>query len=361
MADISLGMRRLGRLLLALSLLCVLWVPVPAKADTPVPGSWSTFSTPTTTYNLSAVSMVSANDGWAVGYLGNEPSPGYSPITGGVVLRWNGIDWSIYSATELGYGPAWLGISMYSAIEGWMVGWVQNGSRVAHWDGSSWTIGAVSGCSKLYGVAERTPSDVWAVGERCITHYDGVSWSVTYFRDAPKAYRTMYSVAPITSSKVFTAGQYILYSILYPEEYALIGHMVDGIWVIRDCQGEAFDLRAISAISADDIWAAGFNRFAHWDVNGLTFTPIEDVEFGGPQIRSLKMVSTQIGWAVGLAGIIYHWDGEAWTGVISPTTSSLLGVAMLSPFEGWAVGDAGTILHYTAPSPNHAYLPVVQQ
>jgi YVTN family beta-propeller protein len=85
---------------------------------------------------------------------------------------------------------------------------------------------------------------------------------------------------------------------------------------------------------------------------------------GGPNLQSIAMVDTNGdgvadgGWAVGEAGIIFHYDGATWSqwtsfnngGTVLPT-QGLNGVSMSNITDGWAVGDGGTIFHYTATPP----------
>jgi hypothetical protein len=55
-------------------------------------------------------------------------------------------------------------------------------------------------------------------------------------------------------------------------------------------------------------------------------------------------------WAVGGAGVLFHWDGTAWSRVASPTTTNLYAVWGAAPNDVWAVGDHGTVLHYDGSS-----------
>ncbi len=98
----------------------------------------------------------------------------------------------------------------------------------------------------------------------------------------------------------------------------------------------------------------------HWD--GVSWSLEED--WGWP-LRSVTMVSSTDGWAVGGGtwrdqwGCTYsgwefmRWDGVNWTDVDNPSNSlarydeQLNTVAMVSATDGWAVGE-GAILRYTA-------------
>ena len=70
------------------------------------------------------------------------------------------------------------------------------------------------------------------------------------------------------------------------------------------------------------------------------------------------MVSADDGWAVGDHGTMLHWDGNAWTRVVAPTTSPLHDVSMISATDGWAVGGSATILIGTAAPGTRLPVPV---
>ena len=65
-------------------------------------------------------------------------------------------------------------------------------------------------------------------------------------------------------------------------------------------------------------------------------------------LHAIDLVSPDDGWAVGQEGVILHWDGHAWSQVVSPVTATRLhDVDMVSPTDGWAVGDyPGIILRW---------------
>lgn len=116
-------------------------------------------------------------------------------------------------------------------------------------------------------------------------------------------------------------------------------------------------LTAISARSADDVWAVGYTQrddkqhtlVEHWD--GSAWTRVPSVDPGGRINRLLGVTALAPDdvWAVGTTGVqrvaqtlIEHWDGSAWSQVPSPQgpydTSELRSVAAASPTDIWAVG-----------------------
>ncbi|MHB1688192.1 MAG: FG-GAP-like repeat-containing protein [Ignavibacteriaceae bacterium] len=52
-------------------------------------------------------------------------------------------------------------------------------------------------------------------------------------------------------------------------------------------------------------------------------------------------------WAIGMNGLVAHYNMGSWEKVIVPTVEDLTDIQMLTPDEGWIIGDNGTILHYS--------------
>ena len=81
---------------------------------------WQKYQSPTPV-GLTSISMVSANDGWATGY-GNDPV--YARMVNNL-LRWDGVDWTVYARNVGANGYGLDAISMSAANYGWAVsyGW----------------------------------------------------------------------------------------------------------------------------------------------------------------------------------------------------------------------------------------------
>jgi len=58
------------------------------------------------------------------------------------------------------------------------------------------------------------------------------------------------------------------------------------------------------------------------------------------------MISSTDGWAVGSGGSVIHWNGTAWSSVVSPTADQMNGLDQVSSSEAFAVGNGGVIWHY---------------
>lgn len=163
-------------------------------------------------------------------------------------------------------------------------------------------------------------------------------------------------------------------------------HFKDGTWT-DETEGTSGHLLAVAPLSPTDVWAAGGGGIArHFDGTSWTsltvpggcthsiFFVASDIGWMGPAeagqsgmrhytggdlddwqtvslpghkgINDLEFLTADDGWAVGLAGLAFHWDGTAWTAVPTPTTKSLTGITMVSPTLGYAVGTSGTILKW---------------
>jgi hypothetical protein len=144
----------------------------------------------------------------------------------------------------------------------------------------------------------------------------------------------------------------------------------------QEPRGVFVQLTAVTALSADDIWAVGSYEAAiccragtgpvivHWDGQSWRRVPSPNIpgsaraNSGGIELTGVSAVSAHDIWAVGVLGI-EHWDGRRWRIVRSPQGAS--GVAAISSHDVWAMGPNGyetLIQHWNgvrwgiAPSPN---------
>ena len=163
------------------------------------------------------------------------------------------------------------------------------------------------------------------------------------------------------------------------------------IWQRTPLPGGAGLMAHVSAISADDVWAAG-ESFIHWDGSAWTIGgTLQGAE--SDTVLTLQMLSPTLGFAGTFGGYLYAWDGSAWTrgeqispldvqtihmfdarngwaagqqGVLlrcqngvwsrvySPVSHHLTSMSFVSPEDGWLVGTGGTFLHWDG----HAWTPV---
>jgi hypothetical protein len=286
--------------------------------------SWSVVSSPNpagdTATQLIGVAAVSASDIWAVGHYGTNF---YQTLT----EHWNGTSWSIIPSPNPGTGSDLKAVAAISANDVWAVGqyFVSSAyhSLAMHWNGATWTVFPTSTTGTLYGITALASNDVWAVGDQVIVHWDGANWSNAPFPQPPAGGATFYQ------------------------------------------------LRGISATDANDIWAVGIESWTynsgylyrpvsyHWDGNLWSLVPnsgnTNEYFFG------VMAIARNDVWAVGDNGQTQHWNGVAWSRVAAPYPDQggrFNDVAAVSAGDVWAVGaysQSGTnqlrtwTEHYTVP------------
>jgi hypothetical protein len=229
--------------------------------------------------------------------------------------------------------PAQLeGVSAVSASDAWAVGYTNNittdipSPLTLRWNGTSWaTVASPSfaGGAELLGVSAVSASDAWAVGEdvnsagdteTLTLHWNGTKWAQVASPDP----------GPTTSG---------------------------------------FDeLKAVSAVSASDVWAAGFyvdssgaavTLALHW--NGTKWTAVHTPDPSGSTglnvLSGVSTVSASDAWAVGTyynstsedVPLTLHWNGTKWAQVSAPGVSGaegtyLSGVDARTTSDMWATG-----------------------
>jgi hypothetical protein len=322
------------------------------------PGTWTAVTSPVT-YTLRSVAMLSANDGWAVGYEGNYPN---GTPQGSAILHWNGNAWN-----ELGSdssGPYLLAVTTVSDSDGWAVGGnSSNFSAIRRWNGSAWSPATYPGGGyPLRSVAMVSANDGWAVGGGgdCIQglrmtgtfrRWDGSAWSA----GSNMLDRWFNSVAMVSASDGWAVGYYCYAywdnGIPKWDSDSLILRWNGSSWY-EVGSPSYYSLNSVAMVSATDGWAVGSaGTIQHW--NGSAWSWVSSPT--SCNLTSVSMVSANDGWAVGGGGsacpsqpsVILRWNGDAWSEMVSPASERLNSVTMVSTDEGWAVGEAGTILHYT--------------
>jgi hypothetical protein len=210
----------------------------------------------------------------------------------------------------------------------------------------------------LYAVSASSPSDIWAVGESAI-HYDGTQWTAFPVPMLEGNNTSLLGgVADISPTEAWAVGS-VGISVGNPGQ--VIEHWNGTAWSLFPGptfgSGDVPSLQAMTAISANDIWAVGSLLtdderilnflFEHWDGTAWTATNIEtnDAFLFGVSADAPNDV-----WAVGFNGpendnsrtLVMHYDGTNWMQVPSPSVGSgasqLNGVAALAPNDVWAVG-----------------------
>lgn len=330
-------------------------------------GTWTAFASPVAV-SLRSVFMNSPTDGWAVGDHGT-----ILHYTGGI---WSGPFSPGTTTNNL------LSVFMVSSTEGWAVGAAGSTGTILHYAGGTWTAlpsnqiptSPVSNFN-FNSVFAKTATDIWTVGTAgVIVHWDGVNWgSVTSptINNFTSIHFGPPLIGPINSNDGWAVGNASATG--EPTIYHWNGFM----WTKGIAIGTSNDLNSVFMLSSGDVWTVGGGKnptascvtgpcpvILHF--NGGSWNTVTPPP-GSYKLKSVFMVSTSEGWAVGesmvpasytgvtAGGIILHYTvtGGVGTWAIFPapatptTITSLNSVFMLGPNEGWVVGDNATILHYT--------------
>jgi hypothetical protein len=224
------------------------------------------------------------------------------------------------------------------------------------------------GDNGLFAVSASSPSDIWAVGEAAI-HFDGAEWTVVPapgIDGIPPS--DLNGVADISPTDAWAVGDVSSPLILGGgvTNQPVIEHWNGTQWNVFpsptfNAPGDSSDLQAITAISANDIWAIGNATttdvagplFEHW--NGMAWTPTI-VPLGGGHLVAASSDASDDVWAVGSSGLssaqastfVAHFNGTNWQSVPSPNvgvSSAFTGVVALAPNNVWAVGSSIPVAH----------------
>src|SRR5436190_736780 len=144
---------------------------------------------------LQGVTAIAPNDVWAVGYYWNGSAP-FLTLT----EHWNGSAWSVVASPNPGTGNGdnnrLYAVSAVSTDDIWAVGYYVlmccgiRKTLIEHWNGSAWSVvpspNAGTFLDELYGVSAHSTADVWAVGvsvqggvfHTSVQHWDGANWSI---------------------------------------------------------------------------------------------------------------------------------------------------------------------------------------
>jgi hypothetical protein len=339
---------------MASAALLVLTLGTPALAQP----TWTITPTPTAGSGsaLESVYAVSAADAWAAG-LQFGSNGGFSQL----VEHWNGSAWQIASLpTVTPFSTELSSVSGTSAHDIWAVGYQFTSSSntgpyppkmtlIMHWDGTSWTRvpspnpGSV--VSALSMVKAFGPNDAWASGfasdgqntpvTHFVLHWNGTSWSQV----ATPAEMTLAGGSSGTDVWFMQTGS-----------TATPWH-----WNGSSFTREPGPVSAtVAAVSPAEAWGTGMDAnggttLTRW--NGSTWSTVQTLP-AGESLRALAALSANDVWAVGLqdtaagglATLTMQWNGTAWVTVPSPnprpgSSPVLIGVAAAAPSTVIAVGD----------------------
>jgi hypothetical protein len=266
------------------------------------------------------------------GISGSEETIVLVGTSGAIKVSEGGVSTDIASPTS----AALLDVFTADGQTFWAVG---AAGTIVEGNGGQWTV-AASGISpgSLYAIHGSAADNIYAVGQfGSIVHYDGVSWSKVL--DVPVSVQTydLKAVWVDASGKATVSGK----------EGALIEGSVQNGW------SHFGNLTVGASLDAADGHGSGLRvmvgeNSSIWRNDGSWS---EDAEVPTTQhLRDVCIISETDIWAVGLAGVINHFDGTAWTQFASPVGVGLEVVWARSATEVYAAGASGTIMRYDGES-----------
>ena len=298
---------------------------------------WRQTLIPASARTLTAVSIVTANDVWAVG-------------VNSTIIHWDGISWVAPAVLPSGIDSIFSVFLLPGGLDGWAVGRNAAGNAVIlRWSGA-WPTGAWSsvlapvGALDLRGVALSSSIQGWAVGRGgTILKWDGAGWTLITPSPTPL---DLFSVSIVGASDAWAVGA-----------SSTIIHWNGASWTGPLGASTSIAYHAIQMTGASDGWIAGnLNNgeglLLRWD--GVAWSPVRSyvtVNLNGIDVSLL--IGGAVGASVGDAETIIKWNGSSWFAQTSPTFININDVYLVSTNDGWAVGRNGTIFRWNGQSWNY--------
>jgi uncharacterized protein (TIGR03118 family) len=251
--------------------------------------SWSIVSTPPLpsggvnppNAQFFGVAAAASNDVWAVGVRTGPNNPDFGEQ---LIEHWNGTSWTVDTTGPTIEGDSLSAVTVVSSNNVWAVGGASGNALVEHWDGTSWSIVSnpvIASAGGLSSVSADSANDVWAVGQAGtggppILHFDGTNWTLV----APHPDIEATSVVALSPTNVWAVGTVGVFFNHRTHRQAAIEHWDGTSWSIvpspAPTKSPGLDsfLNGITAISANNIWAVGLvdtslggqaTLTEHWD------------------------------------------------------------------------------------------------
>jgi hypothetical protein len=294
---------------------------------------WSVVQSPNPgTYNnlLRGVTTIAFNDVWAVGDYSNDP---YYSTRHLLTLHWDGTQWNVVPNPDPGgnYTNYLNGVKGFASNDVWTVGFYREFSPeelIMHWDGVQWTqeYTPTTSLGQLVGLDGAAPNDIWAVGwassplpeHELIEHYDGTGWSVPP-GGLVGITNHLQAVTALNSNNVWAVGYYVQDNVVNSLTEQWNGSYW-GIW----SEPNVGALTGVAAIASDDIWAVGDNDFLHW--TGMSWGVVANPSSGA--LAAIDTISADDMWAVGTQDVggvsrtlIEHYLSDCSTATPAPSAT----------------------------------------
>src|SRR3984893_10487133 len=277
--------------------------------------------------------------------------------------------------------------------------WAVGGQRAAsgqpdqtlaeHWDGSTWsainTPNSTVGSNDFRGAAAIATNNVWAVGDfpegSGVGHPYAAQWTTTWtgFNNLPSVgtgNNRLSAVAAVSATNIWAVGSSRADTVSTTPRRTLIEQYNGTTWSVvasPDVSSTSDDqLLGVAATSATDVWAVGISTHAgvgsnlikHWNGTAWSTVISPSPTATANALYGVAGLSGTNAYAVGdyqdsagrLHTSVLHWDGAFWTAVASPTVGAgtfddiLFSVSATSPTNIWAAGAVYSPTSNGAPS-----------
>jgi len=322
---------------------------------------------------VSALAAISTNDVWATGYF---TIPG-THTDNGLIEHWNGSRWSLVPNPNPGTRSYFIkAVSAVSPNDVWAVGFSkdQNGNNpktlTEHWDGSQWSIipsPNVGTDSFLLGDVAISSSNVWAVGlgirssggSALIEHWNGTKWSLVSSPNVGSPFYSLGEARAISANDIWAVGSASDTRNVF---HTLVEHWDGTQWnIVRSPNVGSNNnfLNSVTTVSVNDVWAVGTSTnnshinktlIEHWDGTQWSVVPSPNGGSSNNFLGEVSAASANDIWTVGAYNntnnvsltLIEHWNGSKWSIVPSPNfdlgNNYLTGLTVVSTNDVWAVG-----------------------
>jgi hypothetical protein len=320
--------------------------------------------------NLTALAMAGPSLGWASGFTMANANAPFEPL----LAAWNGDRWRTVPLSLGKIAGARLdGLAASSATDAWAVGSVSPDSDSSqplflHWDGRQWARvqgAAVPGFGyvALLGVAVRSATDAWAVGEAqsatkpvvrpVIEHWNGRRWLLMANPPVPSM-TALDGVTVAADGEAWAVGTPFV-----DTGRGVILHWTGHAWVTASAPetGGSVLLDGVTAVSPGNVWAVGtasadggpYLPYAlHWNGRRWAVVTVPHPGEGNESWGFESVTSTGHGdlVAVGSAGsatvgraLYGTWNGRGWSLSTGPHITQLNAVSFDGRNAIWAVGS----------------------
>jgi hypothetical protein len=318
-----------------------------AQAAT-APAGWRTVPVPATRGGFTDVTAVSANDLWAVGGTFRDvrvDPPGIQPL----IEHNTGAGWKVVAAPRIAAGARLTAVRARSARDIWAVG-LEYGTNfrplALHYEGGAWRrvpTPPLTGTGQFEGVAARSATDVWAVGSRggdpLVEHWNGKAWTIVPAPGPADSYSAFNDVVALSATNAWAVGWSVPKNRDEDIPVPLVEHWNGHTWSIVAVPRpkptiNGADLRAVTAVSVNDIWAVGGSTIVeHWDGHAWQLVPAPKASADPDVETALNGISARSAtdiWMVGTVGtpngphpVTEHWNGHVWSLIPSPSPAPI--------------------------------------